>query len=45
MEKEWQPTPVFLPGKFHGLGILVGYNSWGRKEVDMTECAHEINKQ
>ena len=18
MEKEWQPTPVFLPGKFHG---------------------------
>ena len=45
MEKEWQPTPVFLPGKFHGLGILVGYNPWGHKEVDMTECVHEINKQ
>ena len=45
MEKEWQPTPVFLLGKFHGLGSLVGYNPWGHKEVDMTECAREINKR
>ena len=21
----WQPTPVFLPGKFHGQRRLVGY--------------------
>ena len=21
----WQPTPVFLPGKFHGQRSLVGY--------------------
>ena len=20
LEKEWQPTPVFLPGEFHGQG-------------------------
>ena len=23
--REWQPTAVFLPGEFHGKGILVGY--------------------
>ena len=22
--KEWQPTPVFLPGEFHGQRILAG---------------------
>ena len=25
-KREWQPTPVFLPGKFHGLRSLAGYN-------------------
>ena len=36
--RKWQPTPVFLPGKFHGRRSLAGYNSmWGRKESDMTE--------
>ena len=34
--KEWQPTPVFLPGKFHGLRSLVGYSPWGCKELDAT---------
>ena len=24
--KKWQPTPVFLPGKFHGQRSLVGYS-------------------
>ena len=28
---EKQPTPVFLPGKFHGQRSLVGYSPWGRK--------------
>ena len=23
--REWQPTPVFLPGEFHGQRSLVGY--------------------
>ena len=32
-----QPTPVFLPGEFHGQKSLVGYSPWGRKEWDMTE--------
>ena len=32
-----QPTPVFLPGKFHGQGSLVGYRPWGCKESDLTE--------
>ena len=32
----WQPTPVFLPGEFHGQRSLVGYSPWGREELDMT---------
>ena len=35
--REWQPTPVFLPGEFHGQRSLVGYSPGGRKESDMTE--------
>ena len=35
--REWQPTPVFLPGEFHGQRTLVGYSPWGHKESDMTE--------
>ena len=34
---EWQPTPVLLPGKFHGLRSLVGYSLWDHKESDRTE--------
>ena len=35
--RAWQPTPVFLPGEFHGQRSLVGYSPWGRKELDTTE--------
>ena len=35
--REWQPTPVSLPGKSHGQRSLVGYSSWGRRELDTTE--------
>ena len=38
--RKWQPTPVFLPGKSHGLRSLVGYSPWGCKESDMTEQLH-----
>ena len=38
--REWQPTPLFLPGKSNGWRSLVGPNSWGHKESDMTERAH-----
>ena len=34
---EWQPTPVFLPGKFHGQRSLEGYSPRGRTESDTTE--------
>ena len=27
--REWQPTPVFLPGEFHGQRRLAGYSLWG----------------
>ena len=37
LEKEWQPTPVFLPGKFHGQRSLAGYSPWGCKGSDITE--------
>ena len=32
-----QPIPVFLHEEFHEQKSLVGYRSWGRKELDMTE--------
>ena len=35
--REWQPTPVFLPGEVHGQRSLEGYCLWGRKELDTTE--------
>ena len=35
--KEWQPTPGFLPGEFHGQRSLVGNSPWGRKESYTTE--------
>ena len=43
LERKWQPTPVFLPGKSHGQGSLAGYNPWGHKGVThdlVTEHAH-----
>ena len=35
--RQWQPTPVFLPGESQGWGILVGCHLWGCTESDMTE--------
>ena len=31
--RKWQPTPAFLPGKFHGQKSLVGYSPWGCQRV------------
>ena len=36
-KREWLPTPVFLPGEFHGERSLVGYSPWSHKELDTTE--------
>ena len=38
--RKWQPTPVFLLGKYYGWRSLVGYSPWGCKESDMTEWLH-----
>ena len=38
--RQWQPTPVLLPGKSHGQRSLVGFSPWGREESDMTEWLH-----
>ena len=35
--REWQPTPIFLPGESHGQRSLVGCSPWGHKESDTTE--------
>ena len=35
--RKWQPTSVFLPGKFYGQRSLAGCNPWGHKESDRTE--------
>ena len=36
--RQWQPTPVFLPGESQGRGILVGCRPRGHTESDMTEA-------
>ena len=36
--REWQPTPVFLPGESQGQRSMVGGHLWDRTESDMTEA-------
>ena len=36
--RNWQPTPVFLPGESQGQGILVGCRLWVHTESDTTEA-------
>jgi len=31
--RKWQPTPIFLPGKFHGLRNVAGYRWMGSQRV------------
>ena len=38
--RQWQPTPVLLPGNSHGRRSLVGCSPWGREESDTTEQLH-----
>ena len=35
--RQWQPTPVLLPGESYGWRSLVGCSAWGREESDTTE--------
>ena len=41
-KRKWQPTPVFLPGKFHGQRSLAGYSPWGFKELDWTRSLKKL---
>ena len=38
--RQWQPTPVLLPGKSYGRRSLVGCSPWCREESDTTERLH-----
>ena len=41
--RHWQPTPVFLPRKFHGQWSLAGYSPQGHKDLDMIEHAYTVD--
>ena len=43
-EKEWQPTPVFLPGESHGQRRLTDYSPKVHKESDTTERLRERDR-
>ena len=38
--RQWQPTPVLLPGRPNGRRSLVGYSPRGREESDTTKRLH-----
>ena len=35
--RAWQPTPIFLPGEFHGQRSLASYSPRDCKELNMTD--------
>ena len=37
LRKEWQPTPVFLPGEFHGQRSMGDYSPWCDKETGLDD--------
>ena len=43
--RQWQPTPVFLPGESQGRGSLVGCCLWGPTESDTTEATQQQQQQ
>ena len=45
LEKKWQPTKVFLLGKFHRQSSLMGYSSQSCKESAMPEQMHMTHIQ
>ena len=47
LEKEWQPTPVFLLGESHGQRSLAGYSLWGLKSWTQHErlSTHTAHKK
>ena len=44
LQRQWEPTPVLLPGKSHGRRSQVGcHGPWGRGESDTTERLHFLS--
>ena len=43
--RAWQPTPVFFPGKSHGLRRVMGCGPRGCKESGTTEAAEHARMQ
>ena len=43
--RKWQPTPVFLPGEFHGQRSLAGCSPCDCKQLDMTEWIAHTTKE
>ena len=43
--RQWHPTPVLLPGKYHGQRSLVGYSPWGLRESDTTSLSLSLRAQ
>ena len=43
--RQWQPTPVALPGESQGWGSLVGRCLWGRTDSDTTEATQQQQGQ
>ena len=43
--RQWQPTPVFLPGESQGWGSLVDCRLWGHTKLDMTEAPQQQQQQ
>ena len=39
--RQWQPTPVLLPGESQGRWSLVGCRLWGRTESDTTKATQQ----
>ena len=35
--RQWQPTPVLMPGISHGRRSLVGFSPWGREESRLSD--------
>ena len=42
--RKWQPTPVFLPGEYHGQKNMVDYNPWVCTELETTEATQQHTK-
>ena len=42
--RNWQPTPIFLPGKSHGKTSLVGCSPWGGKRVGLNDSNNNYSR-